>query len=96
MEAGLPVDVRIEAPDADVVKTYVAAGFGIALVPAFAFSAQRDRPLRMRDASHLFEASVPVVLLKRETHLADFVYGFLRALDPDLERRRVDALLLGA
>ena len=41
--AGLEVKVAVQALDADVMKTYVAAGLGIAVIPAFAYSAEHDQ-----------------------------------------------------
>jgi LysR family transcriptional regulator, cys regulon transcriptional activator len=94
-EAGLELDLRIDAPDADAVKSYVRAGLGVAVIPAFTYSAQADRGLRIRDASHLFDASVAAVLLKRDSHLPDYVYAFLEMLEPALQRRRIESLVFG-
>jgi DNA-binding transcriptional LysR family regulator len=95
-EAGLEVKLPVEALDADVMKTYVAAGLGVSIIPAFSYSAQRDRGLRIRDAGHLFDAVVSAILLKRESHLPDYVYAFLERIDATLERRRVEAYVFGA
>lgn len=95
-EAGLDVHLPVEALDADVMKTYVGAGLGVSIIPAFSYSAQRDRGLRVRDAGHLFDAVVSAILLKRESHLPDYVYAFLERLDATLDRRRVEALVFGA
>jgi DNA-binding transcriptional LysR family regulator len=96
VEAGLEVNRPVEALDADVMKTYVAGGLGVSIIPAFSYSAQRDRRLRIRDAGHLFDAVVSAVLLKRESHLPTYVYAFLERLDATLERRRVEGLVFGA
>lgn len=96
LEAGLQVDSRVDALDADVTKTYVAAGLGVGIIPAFTYSAVRDRGLRSRDVSHLFDASEAAVLLKRDSHLPDYTYAFLEMLDPALERRRLQGLVFGS
>jgi DNA-binding transcriptional LysR family regulator len=92
-EAGLEVDLRVEALDSDVMKTYVAAGLGIAIIPAIAYSRQTDRGLRALDVHHLFEPTVSAVLLKRDSHLPRYVYTFLEKLDATLEKHRVEELI---
>jgi len=95
-EAGVEVRLAVDAPDADVVKSYVRAGLGVAVIPSMAFSPRDDRTLRIRDASHLFDPSVVAVLLKRGSHVPDYVYAFLELLDPALQRRGMDAVVFGA
>ncbi|MDO9433968.1 LysR substrate-binding domain-containing protein [Hydrogenophaga sp.] len=93
-QAGLETDVVVHALDADVVKTYVAAGMGIGVVPDFAFSAARDKGLRSRDVSHLFDPAESAVQLKRQSQLPRFAYQFLVHLNPLLEPGRLEALVL--
>ncbi|HSW16676.1 MAG TPA: LysR substrate-binding domain-containing protein [Ramlibacter sp.] len=90
-QAGLEANVVVQALDADVIKTYVAAGLGVGVVPAFAYSPQRDRALRARDVGHLFEPAASVVVLRRQSLLQKYVYQFLEELDPALERQRIEA-----
>ncbi len=92
-QAGLSVNLAVEAMDADVMKTYVAAGLGIAIIPALCYSAQRDRELKIRDADHLFEPAVSALLLKRDSHLPHYVYAFLEMLDAALDRQRLEELV---
>jgi DNA-binding transcriptional LysR family regulator len=42
-EAGLEANVVVQALDPDVIKTYVVAGLGIGIIPAFGFAPHRDR-----------------------------------------------------
>jgi LysR family cys regulon transcriptional activator len=92
-QAGLEATVAVQALDSDVIKTYVAAGLGIGIIPAFGYSQQRDRTLRARDVGHLFEPAVSVVVLRRQSLLQRYVYQFLEELDPALERRRIEELV---
>ena len=92
-QAGFDVNIVVQALDADVVKTYVAAGLGIGIIPAFTYSAREDRGLRVRDVGHLFDDAVSAVLLRRQSHLPHYVYAFVENLDPALEHRRLETLV---
>ncbi|MCW5603178.1 MAG: hypothetical protein KIT18_01310 [Burkholderiales bacterium] len=43
-------NIVLNAIDADVIKTYVESGLGIAIVPEMAYERARDRTLRCLDA----------------------------------------------
>jgi len=92
-DAGLQVNLAVQALDSDVKKAYVAAGLGIAIIPAFNYSAKRDRGLRVRDVDHLFGPTPSAVLLRRRSYLPRYVYDFFEQLDPALERTRVESLI---
>jgi LysR family cys regulon transcriptional activator len=92
-EAGLDVNVVVYALDSDVIKAYVGAGLGIGVIPAFSHTPEKDRGLRVRDAGHLFDDSVSVVLLRRRSHLPRYVYAFLESLDASLDQHRLDSLI---
>ena len=92
-QAGLAAHVAVQALDADVIKTYVRSGIGIGIIPAFSFSAVRDRGLRVLDAGHLFDPAVTVVVLRRQSHVPQAIFQFLAELDPSLEKERLDALV---
>lgn len=91
--AGLDVQPAVESLDVDIVKSYAAAGLGVGIIPAFSFSPQADQGLRARDASHLFDDTVSVLLVRRNTLLQKYVYAMLEQVDPGLERRRLEALI---
>ena len=93
-EAGVQVNVVVQALNTDVIKAYVAGGLGIGIIAAFSYSVREDRALRVRDVGHLFDDSVSAVLLRRQSHLHRYVYTFLENLDPTLERRRLEGLVL--
>ncbi len=90
-DAGIAVHFAVQALDTDVMKTYVGAGLGIAIIPAFAYSARLDHGLRARDVGHLFDPTSTVVVLRRGAFIQRHVHAFLRDLAPSLERGRVDA-----
>jgi DNA-binding transcriptional LysR family regulator len=93
-QAGLDPNVVVQALDADVIKNYVAAGLGMGIIPAFAFSSAKDRGLRSRDVAHLFDPSESAVLLRRHSQLPKYLYEFMEQLDPALEFRRIEARVL--
>lgn len=92
-KAGLKVNVAVQALDADVMKTYVAAGLGVAIIPEYSYSAERDCGLRVREVGHLFGPSSSAILLRRQSCLKRFVYTFLEQLDQELEHRRIETLI---
>jgi LysR family cys regulon transcriptional activator len=89
-------DIVLEAIDADVIKTYVEAGFGVGIVAAIAYDAERDRGLAAIPAGHLFGRNVTHLAVKRGAYLRGFVYSFIELVAPGIDRAMVDKLLGGA
>jgi LysR family cys regulon transcriptional activator len=92
---GLVPTVVLNAIDADVIKTYVELGMGVAILPALAYDRRRDRRLRALDASHLFEPSVIQVGLRRHDYLRGYAYTFIELFAPQLDRAAIDAAIAG-
>jgi len=92
-QAGLQVNLSVQALDADVMKAYVAAGLGISIIPDFIYTADQDPGLRTREIDHLFPPVVSAVLLRRRTFLRQYVYIFLEQLNSQLGRERVEGLI---
>ena len=99
--AGSPLDVafrraRLEpklaftATDADVIKTYVRAGFGAGIVADMAYEPDKDQDLRVLDTAHLFEASTTKLGFRRGSFLRGFMYEFVQMFAPHLTRETVD------
>lgn len=93
---GLHPNVVLTAIDADVIKTYVSLGLGIGLLANMAYDKERDANLAMLDASHLFPPSTTYLGIRRDTYLRGYMYGFIRLLAPDFDRRSVDEALRAA
>ncbi len=87
---GLRPNVVLTALDADVIKTYVELGLGIGLMAKMAFDEERDRNLRMVDASHLFEPCTTRIGIRRGSYLRGYMYAFIEMFAPHLDRRKVD------
>jgi LysR family transcriptional regulator, cys regulon transcriptional activator len=83
-KAGLDPEFVLSALDSDVIKTYVGIGLGVGLVTSIAFDASRDKDLTLLDASHLFEASVSRIAIRRGRTQRDYTYRFIEHLAPEL------------
>ncbi|CAK7260571.1 MULTISPECIES: LysR substrate-binding domain-containing protein [unclassified Shinella] len=90
---GISPMILFNAVDADVGKTYVEMGLGIAVMATDAFDPTHDRALRARDASHLFEASTSYVTLRTDTYIRRFIFDFIELLAPRLTPDHVRATL---
>ncbi|MGJ7043034.1 LysR family cys regulon transcriptional activator [Shinella sp. BE166] len=90
---GITPTILFNAVDADVGKTYVEMGIGIAVMATDAFDPAHDRALRARDASHLFEASTSYVTLRTDTYIRRFIFDFIELLTPTLTPDHVRATL---
>lgn len=83
---GLHARHVVPAPNADVMKTCVETGLGIAVLPEFVFDPERDRELRAIDASHLFDSVVSSVVVARKAYLPQAAVALLAQLSPVLAR----------
>lgn len=91
--AGLEPHIILRAIDADVVKSYVECGLGIAVLLSVAYEPDRDRGLRIVKSGHLFEPTIPQVILRHGKHLPSYMYDFIRRVAPRWDRKAVDAAL---
>jgi LysR family cys regulon transcriptional activator len=94
--AGIEPNVIFGAVDADVSKTYVELGLGIAILTTIAFDPKHDRGLKARDASDLFAPSTTYITLRANTYLRRFAYDFIKSVAPGLTPEVVRAALKNA
>jgi len=87
--AGLKLKVALTASDADVIKTYVRLGLGVGIVASMALDPEEDRDLAVLDASNLFAPHVTWIGFRRGRLLRGFMYDFLKAFAPHLDRRLI-------
>ncbi len=78
-------NIVLSAIDAEVLKAYVAAGLGIAVIQELAYDAKRDRDIVAIDPGPLFESPMSGITLRRGSFLRGFTLDFLRLLAPDLD-----------
>lgn len=81
---GIEPNVIFGAVDADVCKTYVELGLGIAILATVAVDPKHDAELKARDASHLFESSTTYVSLRSNSYLRRYLFDFIGLLAPEL------------
>lgn len=81
-QAGIRPNIVLSAIDADVVKTYVELGLGIAILPSIAYERQRDVRLRAIDAARLFAPTIACIELRRENYLRSYMLDFIRRIAP--------------
>lgn len=70
-------DIVLEAIDSDVIKTYVALGFGIGLIAGIAFDAERDRELVRVDLGDLLPENVARLAMRQGAFLRGFERRFV-------------------
>lgn len=87
---GLKPNVVLNAIDADVIKTYVEFGLGIAVLPRMAFDPKRDKGLRSIDACHLFEPNTIQFGIRQNHYLRGYTYAFIEMFARHLTRARVE------
>lgn len=93
--AGLQPRVALTAVDADVIKTYVGLGLGVGILARMAYDPDLDKGLGMRDAGHLFDASVTRIGIRRNAWLRGYVFDFIELFAPHLTRQVIEALAAG-
>ncbi|HSQ05707.1 MAG TPA: LysR substrate-binding domain-containing protein, partial [Burkholderiales bacterium] len=85
--------IALNAIDADVIKTYVEFGLGIAIVPSLAYDRKKDKTLRAIDASHLFEPNTIQLGIRKNHYLRSYTYAFIEMFAPRLNRAVVEGAI---
>jgi LysR family cys regulon transcriptional activator len=90
VRAGVKPEIVLAGANIDVVKAFVEAGLGIAILPRLAFEPERDSALRALDVDHLFEPHRASIAIRRNKYLRRYAYGFIQMLAPKLDRRALE------
>jgi LysR family cys regulon transcriptional activator len=88
--SGLEPHIVFSGVDVDVVKAFVEAGLGIAVLPRIAYEPEREPKLRAMDVSHLFESHSGCLAIRKNHYLRGFVYAFIEILTSGMDRRAVE------
>jgi LysR family cys regulon transcriptional activator len=91
--ARIQPNIVLSAIDADVIKTYVELGLGIAILPAVAYEPARDRKLRAIDARGLFEPTITRIEMRRGSYLRDYMYDFIGRVAPRWDRQTIEKMM---
>lgn len=83
--AGLSPNIVLGATDADIMKTYVSAGLGIAIVAHTAFDPQVDASLRAVNVGVLFPRSTIYIALRRDAYLSAGLRALIGMLSRNIE-----------
>jgi LysR family transcriptional regulator, cys regulon transcriptional activator len=82
--AGIKPKISLSAVDADICKTYVELGLGIAILADIAIDPVKDTGIRARSARDLFESSMVYVTLRPASYIRPYVIDFLQTVAPTL------------
>ena len=85
---GLHPDIVMRAPDIEVIKTYVEAGFGIAVIPTIAVNTRSATGVKAIDASHIFEPAIASAILQDDAATRPYIRDFIDLLVPRRGSRR--------
>jgi LysR family transcriptional regulator, cys regulon transcriptional activator len=83
-KAGIKPKISLSAVDADICKTYVELGLGIAILADITVDPVRDSGIRARSAGNLFESSMVYMTLRPASYVRPYVVDFLRIVAPSL------------
>jgi DNA-binding transcriptional LysR family regulator len=85
--------VVMRAMDASIIKAYVAAGVGVAVLQKMAFNATADKDLRSLEVGHLFPSSSAMISLRKDHLLKKFAFDFIHMVAPEWTREAMEAQL---
>jgi LysR family cys regulon transcriptional activator len=93
-DAGLKPHIIMSAIDADVSKTYIAMGMGIAVMASMSYDPAEDRHLTAVGADHLFRHGMLTLVFRRGAYVSRHVLALLADFAPHIDsetlRRCVD------
>lgn len=81
-KAGLSYQVGLEAGGWEAIKTYAAAGFGVAVLPEVCLTKDNRQYLATRDASQLFGRDNYGVVVRRDGYQTLAARELIRMIDP--------------
>lgn len=90
---GIELDIALYAGDATVIKSYVEAGLGIAMLPTAVYEPEHDKTLRAIDAVHLFGDSHLKLVIDPYRFLRSHAYAFIEMVAPEWTRQKVNAAM---
>ncbi len=74
--------IAMRATDTNVIKAYVGAGMGIAVIQKMAVDPALDQDIRVIATDHIFPASMAMISLRSDHMLRRFGYEFIQMITP--------------
>lgn len=93
---GLRPNIVFSGTNVDVVKAFVEAGLGIAVLPRLCYQPARDPGLRALNVDHLFEPHQGCLAIRKNHYLHGYAYDFIAMVAPRIDRRTVEKALIAA
>lgn len=90
---GLSPEVVLSATDADVIKAYVAAGLGVAVLQRMAFDPKKDTDIRAVPVNHLIAPSMTHIVLRKGKYLRQYMLDFIEMFSEKWTPAQVQAAL---
>ncbi|PZW46627.1 LysR family transcriptional regulator [Humitalea rosea] len=90
---GLMPRIVLRATEAAIIKAYVGAGVGVAVIQRLAVDSARDTDLRVIDSGDLFPVSTAFLTLRRDSFLPGYVTDFIAMVAPRWTPARLQAAL---
>jgi LysR family cys regulon transcriptional activator len=94
--ASLKPRIVCSAIDADVIKTYVEIGMGIAVLATIAFDRRRDRGLAAVRADHLFRPGTVNLVIRKYGYLSRNAREFISLFAPHIDAELIQTALEGS
>lgn len=88
---GLTPRIAMRATDTNVIKAYVAAGIGVAVVQKMAVSPLLDTDIGIIASDPIFPASMAMISLRSDHLLKNFGYDFIEMIAPRWNRNALSA-----
>ncbi|WP_345251423.1 LysR substrate-binding domain-containing protein [Pigmentiphaga soli] len=80
--AGITPRIALRATEAGIIKAYVAAGVGVAVIQKRAVDAGRDTDLSVLDTGTLFPPSTTFLTLRHDSFLHGYMQDFIGMVEP--------------
>ena len=92
--AGIVPNIVLSAMDADVIKAYVGAGVGIAVLQKLAYDRARDLDIGAVGVDHLFPPSNAKLILNPAKYLRRYMFDFIEMVAPLWTPKKVREALI--
>jgi LysR family cys regulon transcriptional activator len=86
---GLELQIAATAPNATILKEYVAAEVGIAILPKITIRPKDEDKLATIAAPHLFPSTETKLVFRQGEYLRPYVYDFAEAFSPQWSKRSI-------